>query len=695
MTPRTIRTISLFASIVTVLPLVAQQAAIPTTSEQIVVTATKLPEDEIDLPADTTVITGAELRARGAQTLSDALATAQGVEAFDGSDQGSGLPNIALRGLKEFDAYLVEMDGVPVGGTFDPDLQQIDLRNVDRIEIVRGPAGVVHGSTAFAGVIAIYTSTAAATRAEVSAGSFGMKEVRGTTGAVNGDTRWGVSVVAARDDGWRPRTGGHRGELDLTWSSTRWLGGSMKLRAFGIDRREDFGSPLPVDSHSGVMPDGVGFHSNLALRGTQIGTRNFGFSTRFDRPLPAGMTITNVFGYTHRNGRLARTFVDKIDGGEAEGAGTDFRPRHEDLFEDLRLEWSVSRHHLLAGISASYGSLNSEGRRFELGYNIAGPIPSIDEVTGATAIRVTDRRMFAGVYVEDEWTPFARLTATGGLRYDRDNEQRTFQSSAHPETSRASRNDGALSGRLGAVYRLLEARSSILDAANVHVAFNRTFKPAAFDPAPQEDEGLLAPERSRSFEAGIKLAGTARRWEFDATAFNMRMTNLVVSANVAGNPTRINAGELQFRGVEFAGALRPWQSLALRAGLALHDPKFVHFTALTEEGTVESADGNIPELVARRTWQLAAVYSPEHSVGGSVTFRGVGRRALDRDNVFFTKPYTTLDGSLYLPAGRARFEIVGRNLTNQRYFTTDSELHDGLRYISAPRSYIGRLSWTF
>ena len=82
-------------------------------------------------------------------------------------------------------------------------------------------------------------------------------------------------------------------------------------------------------------------------------------------------------------------------------------------------------------------------------------------------------------------------------------------------------------------------------------------------------------------------------------------------------------------------------------------------------------------------------------MGGSVTIRGVGKRALDRDNVYFTKPYTTVDASLYVPAGRARIEVVGRNLTDRRFFTTDSELQDGLRYISAPRSFLGRLSWTF
>ncbi len=674
--------------------LCAQTTAVSPLSEQIVVSATKLPEDEIDVPADVTVITGAELRARGVRTLSEALATAVGVEAFDGSDQGSGLPNVALRGLKEFDAYLVEIDGVPAGGTFDPDLQQIDVRNIERIEIVRGPVGVVHGSAAFAGVISIRTAEPEGTRAVVAAGSFGLSEARLSTSGTGANGRWSVSASASHDDGWRPRTGGHREQLDLGWSSGAWMGGSLQLRAFGIDRNEDFGAPLPVDSDTGALPEGIRLDSNLALRGTRIGTRAAGFSSRFDRPLSSDIRLTNVLGYTHRDSTLARTFADMIDGNEVEGAGTDFRPRYEDLFEDLRLEWLLPQHHLLAGASVSYGSLDSRGRRFDLAYDLTEPVPSIGDVTDATGIRVRDRRLFAGLYVEDEWTPVARLTATGGLRYDRDNEHRTFESS-EGDASRGQRGDGAVSGRAGLVYRLIAAPVAGLDAANVHVSFNRTFKPAAFDPAPQEDEGLLAPERSRSVEAGLKVAGNGRRWDIDLTAFDMRLTNLVVTSNVQGNPTRVNAGALRFRGLEAAAAVHPLEDLTLRAGLALHDPRFVHFTAVNEAGDAEIADGNMPELVAQRTWQLAAIYSPTRRVGGSLTLRGTGRRALDRDNVFFTKPYTTVDASLYVPAGRARFEIVGRNLTDERYFTTDSELQDGLRYISAPRSLLARMSWTF
>jgi iron complex outermembrane recepter protein len=345
------------------------------------------------------------------------------------------------------------------------------------------------------------------------------------------------------------------------------------------------------------------------------------------------------------------------------------------------------------GLSVNYGSLTSVGRRFDLAYTLDGPVPSINDITDGTAIRLTDRRTFAGLYAEDEWTPTSRVTATGGLRYDRDTEHRTFDSDEG--SSKQCRRDGAVSGRAAVVYRLLATPSAQLAAANVYLAANRTFKPAAFDATPQEDEGLLEPERSRSIEGGLKVAGAGRRWDADLSVFDMHFTNTVVTANVQGNPTRINAGELRFRGVELGASVRAVENLTFRAGVAFHDPKFIHFTAVNELGEEESADGHIPELVARRAWSIAAIYAPERSIGGSVTVRGVGKRALDRDNVYFTAPYTTVDASLYAPIGRVRVEAVGHNLTNRRFLTTDSELQDGLRYISAPRSFLGRVSWTF
>lgn len=468
----------------------------------------------------------------------------------------------------------------------------------------------------------------------------------------------------------------------------------MKLRLFGVDQHEDYGSPLPVDSDSGLLPDGVDFQSNLALRGTEIASRDFGLTGRYDRRLSSSITLTNVLGYTHRNRHLARTFVDTVDDtGSFEGAGTDFRPRHNDIFEDLRLEWAPPLHRVVVGTSVAYGSLESSGRRFDLAYDPGLPIPSVSDIPGGTGIRLSDRRTFAGIYAEDEWTPTRSITATGGLRYDRDIEHRSFDDTIG-DSSRLSRDDGSISGRAGVVVRLLQQPLAEIRDVNVHLVVNRTFKPAAFDPTPQSDEGLLAPERSRSVEAGLKIAGT-RRWDLDLSAFDMHLFNLVVNANVNGVPTLINAGEDRFRGAELSGQFHPTDALTVRAGYAQHDPRFVRLVFAPGPGMIEDDSGHLAELVARHTWDMALIYDPRKGPGGSVTLQAVGPRALDRDNVYFTKSYVMLNASIFETIGRARFEVTGKNLLDKRFYTTDSELQDGQRYISAPRSVIGRLVWSF
>ena len=104
--------------------------------ENVVVSASRGPEIETEIPGQANVITGDEIRRRNARTLADALQDVVGLDTGDGSDNGSRLPNIGLWGLKEFDALLVMVDGVPVGGPFNPSLAQINVEDVDHIEIV-------------------------------------------------------------------------------------------------------------------------------------------------------------------------------------------------------------------------------------------------------------------------------------------------------------------------------------------------------------------------------------------------------------------------------------------------------------------------------------------------------------------------------------------------------------------------------
>src|SRR5438477_1439670 len=163
------------AGMLTVLPAgaaMAQTAPVPQATEQVIVSATKVPEDPVDIANAVTVVTGEEIRRKGARTLAEALQDVAGLDTGNGSDNGSRLPNIGLWGLKEFDALLITVDGVPVGGPFNPSLSQIPVEEIDRIEISRGPQGTLYGVSAFAGMIQVFTRHTGGGSLRMTGGSF-------------------------------------------------------------------------------------------------------------------------------------------------------------------------------------------------------------------------------------------------------------------------------------------------------------------------------------------------------------------------------------------------------------------------------------------------------------------------------------------------------------------------------------------
>src|SRR5204863_3028665 len=139
------------------------------------VIANKVPERPHDIAASIEVFSGNELRARGVTSLKDALALAAGVAIAPGSDAGPASAVPEFWGLREFDAFLLVVDGVPWGGAFNPAVASVSMRDVERVEILRGPAPVTYGATSFVGVIHVVHTEAAANSKYVEGhgGSFG------------------------------------------------------------------------------------------------------------------------------------------------------------------------------------------------------------------------------------------------------------------------------------------------------------------------------------------------------------------------------------------------------------------------------------------------------------------------------------------------------------------------------------------
>src|SRR5512137_1118877 len=113
---------------------------------EIVVIATRIPEDRANLSASTTVVQGKDLRDRGATDFRSALALVAGVDIAPGGDGGPASAVPEMWGFREQDAYLLIVDGIPWGGVFNPQVSTVSLNDIERIEILRGAAPVMYGS---------------------------------------------------------------------------------------------------------------------------------------------------------------------------------------------------------------------------------------------------------------------------------------------------------------------------------------------------------------------------------------------------------------------------------------------------------------------------------------------------------------------------------------------------------------------
>ncbi len=157
----------------------AQETAAEKSLPPVVVTASRAPRTLGEDIADITVITREEIERAGQSNLGDILQRQPGIEM--GRNGGAGnLTSIFMRGT-ESRHVLVLIDGVRLS---NPSLtgvswESLSLGNVDRIEILRGPASGLYGSDAIGGVIQIFTKKSQAGAnfgASVGYGSYGLRK---------------------------------------------------------------------------------------------------------------------------------------------------------------------------------------------------------------------------------------------------------------------------------------------------------------------------------------------------------------------------------------------------------------------------------------------------------------------------------------------------------------------------------------
>ncbi len=179
----------------------------PVKLNEVVVTATKTEQDIEDVTQSVTVITADEIRKSGATTATEIIERATGVEVNDLGPNGSEI-GISIRGSSSTEV-LVLLDGIRLNsagvGGFDMSDIPVPLENIDRIEIVRGPASALYGADALGGVVNIITKKPAGLESTITSagGSYGYWTLGGDNSSGIGKFYSDLSVNEERDSGYR------------------------------------------------------------------------------------------------------------------------------------------------------------------------------------------------------------------------------------------------------------------------------------------------------------------------------------------------------------------------------------------------------------------------------------------------------------------------------------------------------------
>jgi iron complex outermembrane receptor protein len=654
----------------------------PARSEYVEVTATRIPEETVDVPASITVLTARDLREIGAGDLSTALRFAAGVDMVPGGDAGPAAAVPEIWGLRELDSVLLVVDGVPRSGAFVPDFESIDLADVERIEVLRGAAPVTFGATSFNGVIHVVRRDASVARG--SAAAFG-----GSPGTGGGRVEvslpgWGglrssLALEAERRGFRDPRASFGRGHL-LWQGSVNTGGGVLRFDVDGVWLDQDPASPHPREG--GALSSRVPLDANHNPEGAYLNQRRLQLGTSFDRAAAGGLW-TSRLAFAGSRAHDLRGFLREVAFVPDNATGYRRDLDQGELYLDSHVAWTTPVA-IVAGVDWIHGRGEARGGAFDYTVQLDGTgAPDGSTLFPEIPVRIEGRRDFAGAYSQVTVHPIPSLRLDGGVRLNvaaerRDGGDEVTAASAEPDRERTDVRPG---GSVGAV---LTAWSRGADTLRVYANFRSTFKPAVFDFGVGEEEGgegegLLEPETARSGDAGVKARLVGGRLDAEVSAFLMDFDNLVVSRSVGGVPGLENAGQARFKGVEASLAWRSGCGLSVRGAWSWHDARFRDYE--TElDGIPTQLAGRRLEMSPDPIASAGVLWAPERGLLASVSLRYVGERYLNKRDTALAAPYTTVDAGVGWRSRRYELRLDGRNLTDQRPPVAESEVGDAQYY---------------
>lgn len=507
------------------------------------VTATRTERRVEDVPASVTVIGSRDIATQQPRHAADLLRNVEGVDVA-GYGSPATLPNVILRGVGgSFGGQTSQtlIDGLPMESPvagIHLGLQALDLQDLDKVEILRGPASALYGPSAVGGVVNFIPKRwqgAPGAEFNLGAGSHGATQLAAAVGGAWDVFDFRLSGSTYRTDGYTPQPEadpwGSR-DLDSRDGKQRKLGLSMALRP--AQNQELTFAVRNSDSSS----DWLGGHPNYRFDND---TESYDLGYRYE--MENGGVLKARYRHSRQKTRI-RFDDEQVNGntGSLDLAEVDDRVEDNDYLDlqaDLRLHPANT---LTLGYAYSQGKYTT---RWE------------DVIWGGGSESVSKSRL-TGFFLQDEHRFSDRLSLLLGGRWDHYKFEGDTQDG---EPTGKDSSDRVFNPRLGARYKLSDDTSLYVTAGSAYVpALN--FLKFRSNPNWIDNPGLK-PETSTSYEIGANHRQGS--WSMRAALFHTDYEDKISSIQVQGKRWQFqNIGKVAIDGLELAveGQLGNWYPYA-------------------------------------------------------------------------------------------------------------------------------------
>lgn len=386
---------------------------------KIVVTGTKTRRDIKDVPVRTTIISREKIKKKGAANLYDVLEGESGIR-VEQQCSACNFTMVRINGAGSQHTMLL-IDGLPVytglAGVYG--LQQIQSGNIEQVEIVRGGGSALYGSDAIAGVINVITREPEYKPEFESTFSYGSDETglfsamgsyrQGNTGAL-------VSVQKTFSGAIDQNGDGDTDEVETDNSA-----GMMKLFFYDPLKLFDLftvtGKYLNEFRRGGTLKDNK--WDNPFEEGTEhIRTKRYEIGAGFKKMFgPVSRVVVNVNYSRHKRDATNDAAQEEVFGvtaiTNASQLPAPFIADEKISVVDANYLLPIKaggKHEILTGITYRKSMFEQK-----IGQNASG--------TRTTTPKEADD---TGVYLQDEYIPFKKLTVLAGLRWDSHKSEETY-----------------------------------------------------------------------------------------------------------------------------------------------------------------------------------------------------------------------------------------------------------------------------